>query len=90
MQSKLPCCAQLCCVPLLPVLRSDRQYGVICVGEKTGGRERSNTYEVLQKKKKEEEHDCSSKKTPLFFTRLVVISILEGLMLHVECNPVYR
>ena len=36
MQSKLPCCAQLCCVLLLPVLRSDRQHGGNLRGEKQG------------------------------------------------------
>ena len=37
MQSKLPCCAQLCCVLLLPVLRSDRQYGGNLRGAKKQG-----------------------------------------------------
>ena len=55
MQSKLPCCAQLCCVLLLPgcyVLIGST--GVICVGEKTGARERSNTldYMYVEKEKR--------------------------------------
>ena len=35
-----------------------------------------------------DESDSCSKNTPLFITRLVMLIIEEGLMLHVVCNPV--
>ena len=37
-----------------------------------------------------DESDGCSKKTPLYITRLVMFIFLEGLMLHVVCNPVFR
>ena len=50
-RANCPVCAQLCCVLLLPVLRSDRQYGGYFAWGKTGGRERSNTCRKIKKKR---------------------------------------
>ena len=36
------------------------------------------------------EYDGFTKKTPLYITRLAMFVFLEGLMLHVACNPVLR
>ena len=37
-----------------------------------------------------DESDGGSKKTPRYVTRLVMLIIVEGLMLHVVCKPLLR